>query len=119
MPRNKIEIDWNLVDDMLSKFCDGSEVAASLGISYATLERAVKREYNTDFASFKADKRAKGGKRIRELQFKSAEEGNTAMQIWLGKQYLGQADKQQQDINIKQELPFNIEFECRKPEPTD
>ena len=118
MGRKKVDIDWTLVDDMLSKFCDGTEVAASLGISYATLERAVKREFNVDFVDYKTEKRAKGASVIRAKQFEIAEKGNGDMLKWIGKQYLGQADKQQQDVNIKQELPFEIEFECRKL-PTD
>ena len=32
---------------------------------------------------------------VRRLQFKSAQAGNVTMQIWLGKQYLGQKDKQE------------------------
>ena len=31
--------------------------------------------------------------RLRQLQWKSAERGNVTMQIWLGKQMLGQTDK--------------------------
>ena len=30
---------------------------------------------------------------LRRQQFKSAENGNVTMQIWLGKQWLGQTDK--------------------------
>ena len=30
--------------------------------------------------------------RLRQLQFKSAEKGNVVMQIWLGKQILGQSE---------------------------
>ena len=29
------------------------------------------------------------------MQWKSAEQGNVSMQIWLGKQMLGQSDKQE------------------------
>lgn len=29
------------------------------------------------------------------MQFKNAQAGNVTMQIWLGKQYLGQKDKQE------------------------
>jgi len=115
MGRKKVDIDWKKADDMLSKFCDGTEVAASLGISYATLERAVKREFNVDFANYKAEKRASGASRIRMKQFEVAEKGNGDMLKWIGKQYLNQSEKQHQDIKISQELPFQIEFECRKP----
>jgi hypothetical protein len=34
-----------------------------------------------------------GKSNLRRLQFKQAEQGNSAMLVWLGKQYLNQADK--------------------------
>jgi len=93
MGRKKIDIDWNIVDEKLSHFCEGTEIAEHLGISFDTLNRRVKQEYNLDFADYKAQKRAKGEMILRELQLKSAKEGNVTMQIWLGKQYLNQIDK--------------------------
>lgn len=46
------------------------------------------------FVVYKAQKRAKGEAVLRELQLKTAMSGNVTMQIWLGKQYLGQNEKQ-------------------------
>jgi len=41
------------------------------------------------------------------MQWKSAEKGNVTMQIWLGKQILGQADKSE----VKWENPVDgVEF---------
>ncbi|GAI79276.1 unnamed protein product [marine sediment metagenome] len=68
MSRKKIEIDWEIVDKKLSDFCDGSEIAACLGISFDTLERRIKQEFNADFADYKAQKRAIGTGSLRELQ---------------------------------------------------
>ncbi len=93
MGRKKIEIDWLIVDEKLSNFCEGTEVAAFLGINYVTLERRVKEKYKVDFVEYKRQKRAKGEIVLRELQMKSAKEGNVTMLIWLGKQYLNQTDK--------------------------
>ncbi len=98
MGRKKIEIDWDKVDEKLSHFCEGTEIAEHLGISYATLERRVREKFNVDFVEYKRQKRAKGEMILRELQLKSAKEGNTAMLIWLGKQYLKQTDKTDQQI---------------------
>lgn len=36
---------------------------------------------------------------LRRLQYKSAENGNPSMQIWLGKQWLDQKDKSDVDMN--------------------
>jgi len=93
MGRKKIDIDWEIVDEKLGKFYEGTEVAAYLGINYATLERRVKEVHKVDFADYKRQKRAKGEAILRELQLKTAMEGNVTMQIWLGKQYLNQSDK--------------------------
>ncbi len=38
------------------------------------------------------------------MQFESATKGNVVMQIWLGKQYLGQADKQLVDTRVVRSL---------------
>ena len=93
MARKKISIDWEYVDKKLANFWEGTEVAAGLGIEFKTLERRIKEKYNVHFGDYKAQKRAKGESVIRELQLKTALEGNVTMQIWLGKQYLGQKDK--------------------------
>jgi len=93
MARKKIEIDWNLVDEMLKDFCEGTEVADALGIHKETLYDAVKATFNTDFSDYKAQKRARGCQSLRQKQVSSANKGNVSMLIWLGKQYLGQSDK--------------------------
>ena len=98
MARKKISIDWKYVDDKLAKFWEGTEVAAGLGIEFKTLERRIKEKYNVHFGDYKAQKRAKGESVLRELQLKTALEGNVTMQIWLGKQYLGQSDKKEMNI---------------------
>ena len=42
------------------------------------------------------------------MQWKSAEKGNVTMQIWLGKQNLGQSDKQEvQHIRPIDEIEFD------------
>lgn len=45
---------------------------------------------------------------LRRMQFKTAESGNATMQIWLGKQYLGQKDKQDVTVDNEQDFVFNI-----------
>jgi len=99
---------------MLSKFCEGTEIAEALGIDKETLYRAVNREKKVDFALYKSQKRANRKSILREKQMELAEKGDRGMLIWLGKQYLNQSDKQQQDIKISQDLPFEITFECRE-----
>ena len=93
MARKKIEIDWKFVDEKLANFWEGTEVAAHLGVDRHTLERRIQEKYKVSFGTYKAQKRARGEAVLRELQLRTAMSGNVTMQIWLGKQYLGQKDK--------------------------
>jgi len=108
MGRKKIEIDWDIVDEKLSHFCEGTEVAEHLGISFDTLERRIREEFIVDFAEYKRQKRAKGEMNLRELQIKSAKDGSITMLIWLGKQYLGQTDKSDHTSGGDKIQPLNI-----------
>ena len=92
-----IKVDWDTVDHLLMAGCDGKQVAARLGMCYATLERAVKREHKVDFVDYKASKRAKGDSLIHEKQFEIAQAGDKTMLVWLGKQRLDQSDNQRVD----------------------
>lgn len=108
MSRKKINIDWTIVDEKFAHFWEGTEIAAFLGISFDTLDRRIKEEFNTDFADYKAQKRAKGQSILRDLQLKSARDGSYVMQIWLGKQYLSQSDKQDHTTGGDKIQPINI-----------
>jgi hypothetical protein len=90
--RPKKFIDLELVEKLAHIQCTYPEIASTLGVSVDTLTR------HPDFAvSYKRG--AEGGRKsLRRMQFESANRGNVAMQIWLGKQYLGQSDHVTQDI---------------------
>lgn len=97
MARPRIELtdkDWVQIEKMCAIFCTGEEIAAILGISYDTLERRVKERFDMSCAEYIKEKSAIGKMSLRRMQYKAAEKGNNAMLIWLGKQYLGQTDKQ-------------------------
>lgn len=74
--------------------CTTKEAAAVLGVSEPTFIAFLKR-YQKAREVFDAGKET-GRASLRRQQWKAAENGNTTMQIWLGKQYLGQADKNEQ-----------------------
>lgn len=94
MSRTKTEIDWKVVDFYLQAQCDGVGIAAILGIHPDTLYLACKREFKMAFSAYASQKKAMGRELLRSKQFKKAYvDDNTTMQIWLGKQYLGQSDK--------------------------
>lgn len=93
MGRPKIQIDHELLKKMCQIQCTRSEMCGILDISEKTLDRIIKDEYDMTFSTFFKKYSAGGKMSLRRAQFKKAvEDGNTAMLIWLGKQYLGQRD---------------------------
>ena len=89
------KVNWKLVDGMLEINCTGEEIASVLGISYDTIARHCKKEKGLSFADYLKNGNEKFKRSLKRLQFESAKKGNVTMQIWLGKQYLGQTDKQE------------------------
>jgi len=102
MAAKKIQIDWEIVDELCKIQCTGEEIADVLGCSYDTLERRCKEVHKTACADYIKKKAAGGKSSLRRMQYKAAEGGNATMLIWLGKQYLGQSDKveSKSDVNL-------------------
>jgi|RhiMethySRZTD1v2_1073278.scaffolds.fasta_scaffold2325415_1 hypothetical protein len=78
--------------------CTQEEAAAVLRVSRATLYRFFVA-YPEAVEAFEEGKE-EGRASLRRAQFKSALAGNAAMQIWLGKQLLGQRDKHDIDVSV-------------------
>lgn len=100
--RPKIEFtekQWASIEYMAIIHCTGEEMAGVMGVDYDTLCSRVKERYNVDsFSDWYKNASAKGNMSLRRCQWKSAENGNVTMQIFLGKQWLGQ--KEQIDTNV-------------------
>lgn len=104
MPWNeKIEFDshdWEQIEEMCLIQCTGKEIANVMRVSYDTLERRIFEEYEVSVADYIEKIAAPGKMSLRRSQYKNAvENNNTAMQIWLGKQWLNQRDKEEIDQN--------------------
>ena len=93
------------IKSLASIQCTDEEIAAVLGVSVDLLTNKNNREV---FAEAKESGQLKGKSSLRRMQFKTAEAGNATMQIWLGKQYLGQKDKQDVKVDTEQDFVFNI-----------
>lgn len=87
--RPKKKIDYELVEKLAYIQCTQEEIATILGVSTKTLQR------DKEFCRIYKSGMENGKMSLRRLQWKGAEEGNNTMLIWLGKQYLGQTDKQE------------------------
>ena len=95
MGRPKVKIDWHEVGEMLKCGCDATVIATTIGVSTDTLYTRSKLDNKLDFSAFSQQKRAQGNDLLRRKQFELALDGNISMLIWLGKNRLGQTDKQE------------------------
>ena len=78
--------------------CTQEEIAYVMGVSVDTLALRVKQLFKVNFTEFYKKHNALGKISIRRAQYKLMET-NSAMAIWLGKQYLGQREPTQ-DLSI-------------------
>ena len=84
----KYNIKENEVKKLASYGCSNVEIADFFGCSADLLEKS--------YSEFLTKGRAEQRIRLRQLQWQSAEKGNVVMQIFLGKNMLGQQDKIEQ-----------------------
>ena len=78
--------------------CNGAAIARLLGVDPETLYRRCQQDHKVDFGEYSAQKKASGQELLRRKQFDTAMAGDKTMLIWLGKQYLGQTDKNETTI---------------------
>lgn len=91
MARPRKQIDPEQVSELAKIGCTHEEMAAVLKCSPDTLTRR--------FAECIKEGRECGKSSLRRLQWESAYKGNIGMQIWLGKQWLGQRDKNDTELS--------------------
>tara|TARA_R100000152_G_C6546917_1_gene22926 strand:+ start:88 stop:399 length:312 start_codon:yes stop_codon:yes gene_type:complete len=96
----KYEIDGKQVEQLASFGCTNKEIASFFGCSADLIEKS--------YSEFLTKGRDKGKIKLRQLQWRSAERGNTSMLIWLGKQLLGQTD---QPAFVNEELIEGFDLE--------
>jgi methylphosphotriester-DNA--protein-cysteine methyltransferase len=102
------DIDFKLLDVLCAAQCTAEEIATYLGVSEDTLGRRIKEKFDIGFAEYFSKKRAAGFASLRSSQFKLAKT-NATMSIWLGKQYLGQKDRPDDDHNEVEAVGFRFE----------
>lgn len=107
--RNAIEFTdemWEQADRMAKIQCTGEEIAGVLEIDYDTLLKNIKGLGFSSFSEWFRQKSAGGKMSLRRRQFKMSET-NVTMQIWLGKQYLGQKDSFDVEHSTKPDKAFD------------
>lgn len=101
-------IDWKVFEDLCNIQCTPEEIASVCRVDRHTLYDRVVKEYEEDFPTVYKKFTENGKMSLRRIQMKLAQK-NTAMAIWLGKQYLNQKDHheaveygKQEDVKLKQ-----------------
>lgn len=124
MARPKIILDMELIKGLARIHCTQAEIAGILHVSTDTLTR------NKEFCAIYKKAIEEGKISLRRLQWQKAQDGNTTMLIWLGKQYLSQTDKTDvtsggkevgrevlkvSDIKVQEALTVLRDAECIRP----
>lgn len=122
MGRPRIEFgpaEWQQLDAMAQIHCTRDEMAGVLGVSADTLEARIREEFDQTFAAWFERASAGGKASLRRMQWKKAKDGNVAMMIWLGKQYLGQRDQVVQGGDPNAPLISRVEWHVVDPKAGD
>jgi len=101
--RPRLEFDLRQVEELGKIQSTHSELAAVLGVSVDTVERRLRDD--PEFCSAYEKGLENGKSSLRRIQWKAALGGNTTMQIWLGKQYLGQRDLHSTELTGADQMP--------------
>jgi hypothetical protein len=98
MARKEVNIDWEEVAELAQAGCNGQQIADYFGIHYNTLAARCQKDNQCDFSDILQQNRSKGDALLIVKQYESAvKDKDKSMQIWLGKQRLGQRDKFETD----------------------
>lgn len=87
MPNPKANIDAAQVEALSRIGCTQDEIAAVLKCTARTLRNRFSNEMKSGREQMKMS--------LRRWQYEKAKDGNVTMLIWLGKQYLGQSERQE------------------------
>lgn len=100
-------IDWQKADQMLVSGCTGTEVASHFGMHADTFYKRCEKEKGMGFTAYLQQKQSTGNALIRVAQFDEAvRKRDRGMLIWLGKNRLGQTDKE--TVEHKGNVPVEI-----------
>ena len=115
MARPKKVINQKQFESLCAIQCTEEEICNVLDVSEKTLISWCNEVYGESFSKVFRQKRDLGKTSLRRNQWKLAENGNSTMQIWLGKQILKQSESPIQDEIKLKELELKVkEFELKE-----
>ena len=97
MARPQAQIDKKQFESLCGLQCTREEIADFFEVDMDTVTNWCKRTYGKGFSAVFGEKRAYGKISLRRNQFRMAEK-NANMAIWLGKQYLNQKDRPEEEV---------------------
>ena len=95
--RPKKEIDRIAFEELCRIHCTQNEICSVLNAGKDALAAWCLREYQEDLPTVYKRFQEDGNPSLRRDQRKAATKGNATMLIWLGKQWLGQRDREEED----------------------
>lgn len=115
MARPRKIINKKQFENLCAIQCTKEEICSVLDVTDKTLDKWVKETYNQYFSVVFKQKREFGLMSLRRKQMESALNGNTTMQIFLGKNLLKQSDTPTLDEIKLKELELKIkEFDLKE-----
>lgn len=111
MGRPPIEITADEVFKLAELGCKTTEIADYFGCSEDTITRRFAEELTKGRTTLK--------KSLRRWQIDSAKKGNVVMQIWLGKQMLGQVERSEVQLSKVPDEVFIAEAQRRLSDGSD
>lgn len=106
--RPKSEIDERAFNALCKIQCTLVEICSVLGVDTKTLMLWCKQQYGKSFSALYKERRALGHVSLRRMQWKTAEDGNPTMQIWLGRNYLHQSEDGLLDQEDNDHIPTKV-----------
>lgn len=97
---------WDYMLGMIRIQCTRDEICNILGMGESTLDTRIKERGEANFQALFKKHGDEGKASLRREQWKAAQNGNPTMLVWLGKQMLGQTDKN--DHNLTGEVRHRI-----------
>jgi hypothetical protein len=106
-----IKLNWEDIDKLCFIQCTLREIASFCNCSEDKIEIACHKEKNMKFSEYSELKRGNGKVALRRTQWRLAvEKEDKTMLIWLGKQHLGQSDKQELTGKNGQAIELNVDY---------
>lgn len=113
MGRPRKEIDWLLLESLMSRnaelnYCAERQVMRwqeelnfkTMKAAREVIERRIQERFRQTFTEYKHQKMEPIRLSIFDKQYAEAMKGSAPLLIWLGKQMLGQTDKQEQTVKV-------------------